>query len=513
MKKKLVAASMAAVMAATMMPAAAFASESDLPTITFMVPEYSVGHSLQNEGSDQIIAAMEDYTGIHVEFDWEDNSAYDEILATTLMDFDNMPMILTVGGTTMSGLIQSAAAEGAFWDLTPYLQDSERFPNLAQMDPNILDGLTVEGEIVGLYRAREVGRNGISYRKDWAEAVGITEAPQTVDDLYDMLYKFTYEDPDGNGKDDTYGLELCSYTGPFDIMQTWFGCGNGWVEQEDGTLIPIHMTEEYKTALDWFKKIYDDGLVRSDWVEISTDDWSGATKKGETGVYVDVMDNGRKIWDYFVNNEIPSVTNPDEYASMDLLGTINGVTLSYGSGFNGYYLITKDGAKTEEDVINCLTFLDKMNDYEMMILADYGIEGLSFDWNDEGLAEAYVYDSPDNAPHYGLNQTLTYVPGYPEGLSPTAVNERTDALNDCYVNRTRPGAVYNPAASVMSSSPTYTEYGADLDSLISQARTQYICGIIDEQGLQDAWDEWYEKGGEDVIAEVNEAYVALQGAE
>ena len=35
-------------------------------------------------------------------------------------------------------------------------------------------------------------------------------------------------DPDGNGKDDTYGLCLCKYTGPLDIIQAWFGAGNQW---------------------------------------------------------------------------------------------------------------------------------------------------------------------------------------------------------------------------------------------------------------------------------------------
>jgi len=54
---------------------------------------------------------------------------------------------------------------------------------------------------------RENGaRSNIVYRKDWAEKVGITKAPETWDELYDMLYKFTYNDPDGNGKQDTYGM-------------------------------------------------------------------------------------------------------------------------------------------------------------------------------------------------------------------------------------------------------------------------------------------------------------------
>lgn len=41
---------------------------------------------------------------------------------------------------------------------------------------------------------------------------------------------------------------------------------------------------------------------------------------------------------------------------------------------------------------------------------------------------------------------------------------------------------------------------------IQQARSQYICGEIDEAGLQAAWDKWYQNGGEKIIAEVNEQY-------
>ena len=79
-----------------------------------------------------------------------------------------------------------------------------------------------------------------------------------------------------------------------------------------------------------------------------------------------------------------------------------------------------------------------------------------------------------------------------------------------YEQRTRPVAVSNPALAYLSGSETYSKYGADLDNILSEARTQYICGVIDEQGLQDAWDDWANKGGNDLIAEVNEAYAADQ---
>lgn len=503
MKKRFVAAGMAAAMAVCMLPAAAFADEK--PTITFMLPDFNAGKNLQNEGSDQVIADYEDYTGVHVEFKWADNGAYSEILGTTLLDFDNMPMILTATGA-LSGTIVDAAKQGAFWDLTEYLQDSERFPNLSQASAATLKGLTVDGQIIGIPRIRELGRNGISYRQDWADKLGI-DTPQTVQDVYDMLYAFTYSDPDGNGKQDTYGMEMTKYTGPFDIIQTWFGCGNGWVEQ-DGDLVPVHMTPEYKEAVDWIKKLYDDGLMRPDWATVDTSEWSNGCKKGTNGVYIDVMDGGRRIWDYFVNNEIPSVADSSEYASMNLLGTINDKTLAT-SGYNGYYLITTDGAKTEEDVINCLTFLDKMCDRDMMVLADYGLEGVSYDLNEDGKIVVRDDLEATQRPQLGLNQALAYIPGYGDN-SPIEQTDRDEATNECYVERTRPNAVSNPALAYLAGCETYAKYGTDLTNMLDDARTQYICGTIDEAGLQAAWDDWYNRGGEDLINEVNELYHADQ---
>lgn len=504
MNKKLVSAAMAMAMAATMVPAAAFAEE-EMPTITFFIPEYNAGKSLTNENADKVIEAANEHTGIKVDYIWKDNGAYNDLLGAQLLDFDNMPMILTVQGS-LSGSIISAAKEGAFWDLTPYLEDSERFPNLSQMDPQVLKGLTVDGEIIGLYRGRELGRYGMTYRADWAEKVGITEAPQTIEDVYDMLYKFTYEDPDGNGIDDTYGMEMTKYTGPFDIVQTWFGCGNGWVEQ-DGALVPVHQTPEYKEAIDWLRKVCADGLMTPEWVTIDPSEWSNGCKNGTNGVYIDVMDGGRRIWDYYVNNEVPSVVNPDEFASCNLLGPVNGKSLAT-SGYNGFYVITKDGAQTEEDVINCLTYLDKMNDREMLLLADYGIEGITFEYTEDGLISMFPAEVASN-PHLGLNQMVTYTPGWVPA-APVARTEREQALQECYELRTRPVAVTNPAIAYLSASEINATYGADLDSILADARTQYICGVIDEEGLQAAWDDWSSKGGQDLIDEINEAYQADQ---
>ena len=201
------------------------ASESSgRPTITFMIPTF-YGTEFANDNSDKVIQAYEDYTNTTVEWRLEANDTYKDKFGLTLMDKDNMPMILTASGALDANIVD-AAKKGAFWDLSSYLQDSESYPNLSQANENVLKGLTVDGQIIGIPRTRAIGRYGLAYRTDWAEAVGITEPPKTIEDVYNMLYAFTYDDPDGNGVDDTYGLELCKYTGPLDVIQTWFGCGN-----------------------------------------------------------------------------------------------------------------------------------------------------------------------------------------------------------------------------------------------------------------------------------------------
>lgn len=44
------------------------------------------------------------------------------------------------------------------------------------------------------------------WRTDWLKNVGITKIPSTIEEMHDALYKFTYNDPDGDGKKNTFGM-------------------------------------------------------------------------------------------------------------------------------------------------------------------------------------------------------------------------------------------------------------------------------------------------------------------
>lgn len=481
-------------------PGGTGSGEGGMAQITIMVPSY-YGGELTKDGSDQVIKAYEDFTNTQVTWDFKPNDTYGDTFGLALMDRKNMPMVLTATGE-ISGTVIEAAKQGAFWDLTPYLSE---YPNLSQIDKNVLSSLTVNGMIVGIPKNREIGRYGLSYRTDWAEAVGITKTPTTIDEVYDMMYKFTYNDPDGNGVQDTYGMEMTKYTGPWDIIQTWFGVGNGWVEK-GGDLVPVHETDEYKQALDWMRKIYADGLVRSDWATVQPSEWGQGTQSGKAGMYIDTMDGGRRIWDYFVNNNVASVTDSSALAGMTLAGPVAGKSLAT-SGYNGYFLITKDGAKTEADLRNCLNFLDKMNSVEMRALADFGVKGLSYDLDDQGGAVMKEGLEIANYPQQGLNQAVAYQPAQVDGALQVTQNERQVAQADAYA-RCRTVAVFNPAASYLTNSPAYAANQTILKQTIDDARTQYICGVIDWTQFQAQVATWESQGGAQVKIEVNNQYHA-----
>lgn len=475
-------------------------ASTEKQNITMMTYDYN-GSPMSGEHSEEVLAQMEDFTNTHVDFTWVPNDNYEDKLSLTLASADDMPMIISV--SNMSAVIVGAAKAGAFWDLNDYIFDAEKYPNLSQANKEVNKNCTIDGQLIGVYKARPIGRNGLGYRADWAEKLGLSE-PKTIEDVYNMMYQFRYGDPDGNGKDDTYGLALCKYTGPFDIIQTWFGCGNKWVEK-DGKLVPVFQTDEYMEALKWIKKMYDDGLVYEDWAVRDTATWSDSVKNGECGMYLDVLDGSRKIWDYFVEQNVPSVVDSSKPASMNLVGSIEGKTLAT-TGNAGFFAITK-AADTEEKLAACLSYLDKMCSDEMITLSSYGLEGVHWERDADGyLVDLDAGDEVSVKAYQALNQAVAYIPNM-KAISPAIKMSDRLELEEKVKKDNEAVAVFNPATAYLNNSDTYSLSGSSLDKLLDDSRTQYICGQIDETGLKAAWDSWLTQGGSAVIDEVNAQYL------
>ncbi|MGM0861913.1 extracellular solute-binding protein [Bacillus atrophaeus] len=468
---------------------------SSKDTINIMAPLLSP----ESPGSKSpSLKALETYTDENINVTWVPDSSYNDKFNIVMASGD-LPQAIVIKDKS-AGFIKSVKA-GAFWELSPYLKD---YKNLSQADEKIVNNSSVNGEVYGIYRSRDLIRACMIIRTDWLEKVGL-DMPETLDDFYEVLKAFKEKDPDGNGKDDTYGMVVPKWLGlgngsPWDILQIWFGAPNRY-GIENGKLVPDFTTKEYMEALTFFKKLYDEGLINKDFAVMDSAKWNDPVVKGKAGVIVDTGSRASQIQS--------AMEESDESAKeiIDIIGTVEGPKGKRTfptSGYSGMIAIPKSGVKTEKELKRVLAFLDKLNDKEAQILTNNGVEGRNYELKDgkftslEKNNKALLYE------HEGLAQFSMSIPKseyYIEDQKTKLFQHRKDIIT-----AGEKIAVFNPAESLVSD--VYTQKGAQLDNIILDARTQFIIGEIDEKGFRDAVRLWENSGGTELLKDLNKLYKA-----
>jgi putative aldouronate transport system substrate-binding protein len=101
-------------------------------------------------------------------------------------------------------------------------------------------------------------QNGVYYRRDWAEKLGLPK-PSNMDEYYQYLRACVYNDPDGNGRRDTYGLTVA---GIGDFLYPFGAFSGDWINLPNGKVQPGWLDEEPMVAgLGWYRKLFDEGLI------------------------------------------------------------------------------------------------------------------------------------------------------------------------------------------------------------------------------------------------------------
>ncbi|WP_110588641.1 extracellular solute-binding protein [Microbacterium suaedae] len=474
------------------------AATGPLESLTIQAPYLSTNSP--QEGND-IEAALEEQIGIDLDITWVPNSSYEDRTNITLAG-DDIPDVMVIQGKT-PGFVRNAEA-GAFWDLTDELGEYE---NLATTFPETEAAASVNGAVYGVFRARDLMRATAIVRKDWLENLGL-DAPESVDDLYEVAKAFTEDDPDGNGEDDTYGLIIPKWPGaigsnsPYDVIETWFGAGNKWTER-DGQLVPNFTTPEWLEAVEYEKKLVDEGLVNADFATFDSAEWNEPFLNGEGGIIVDVHSRAGQIMGLLKESD------PDGFGDLvDITGNLAGpdgeLHAHPTDGYSGFLAIPKARVQTQEQLHEVLAVLNDLNSPEVGKLLNNGIEGVTYELDGE-LAVA-IDDAPqqlkDDVGSYA--QLGTNVTGF-QGYRPKQASEPEQELYDkrlAIEEHDTEYAEYNAAAAYVSD--TYVSKGAQLDIIVSDARLKYIAGQISREDLEQEIERWRAEGGDTIIQEIND---------
>ncbi|MDF2646436.1 MAG: family 1 extracellular solute-binding protein [Paenibacillus sp.] len=156
------------------------------------------------------------------------------------------------------------------------------YKKLIKENPALLKAGTKEdGKLYYFGRLNFVSPSrGILIRTDWLKKLGL-QMPETTEDLYKVAKVFAEQDPDGNGKRDTYGLALSGDTG-YNLRQA-FGVTTRWVVKNGELVIDWDRSVDFHN---FAKRIYDEGLIDRDFPT----DGNGAKAKqdfinGKLGIY------------------------------------------------------------------------------------------------------------------------------------------------------------------------------------------------------------------------------------
>jgi multiple sugar transport system substrate-binding protein len=127
-------------------------------------------------------------------------------------------------------------------------------------------------------------------RKDWREKLG-KPVPRTWQDLAALAKAFQTEDPDGDGKADTYGMVVPAstdrgYTAWWAASYLWQG-GGDFVTESGGRFTPAIDQPKSVAAVKWIQDLFcKDKVVVPGALTLITDDAHPFFESGKAGIYL-----------------------------------------------------------------------------------------------------------------------------------------------------------------------------------------------------------------------------------
>lgn len=349
-------------------------------------------------------------------------------------------------------------------------------------------------------------RYPIVYNGLWLQKLGIEKAPETFEELEQLFTSFVKEDPDDNGKNDTYAISNTSLQLVYDAFGTM---RDGWLKK-DGKYVFAPTQPEMKEALKKLNEWYNNGILTPEFItgENTGGYWavSHAFLNGQIGV--SCMGSG-----YHWNSELPGRVAGANYAEAEKINPEFAKNFIFGKTITGVdgkkraftnnplrNMYMMFGAQLEKDYGKMAKILqivdDMMGNEDNYLDAFYGVKGRDWDFAEDGsIAPKLTIEELAKGGAWGTFQFVSL--GANNKLPEAALVkwfEETAHVNDS----TWQSELY-PLTTITES----IDYLADLKELWETTEVAIITGEKPIDYFDDFVKEWYEIGGQIYEDEVN----------
>lgn len=323
--------------------------------ISFIFPLHAELPDLKNE----YWTMLREKTNVEPDITWVPGADFINRMELMLTS-GNIPEV--VGGINpTNSTFDNAIRSGMFWDLTPFLGDFGKYPNLKKnAEEGVFDKSRINGNIYGIPRMRSATEFNIMMRIDWLEELNIPQ-PTTLDEYKEALKKIAAAKPG------TVGLAISGVLGGTTDFPPAFGVYKPTYD-DDGGLIRDILTPQYADMVEWFRGMYADGLLPKEFAAISGTQAEDLFSSGRAASY------DRNIYRQWMYGEANRVHTPKAYVrSVELKGP-EGYAIHLTPKYVDPMWISK---KVPEDKVRkILDFFEQSASKEFATIGEYGFAGV-----------------------------------------------------------------------------------------------------------------------------------------
>jgi putative aldouronate transport system substrate-binding protein len=434
---------------------------------------------------------LEKATNTHMKIQWVSPNNYLDKLNVTLASGDLPDMVYIID--PFSPVFRQMVVQGAFWEITPYLKDYPNFNNVVASNAWQVTKMS-DGKNYGVPRPRPIeGETWLSIRSDWLDQLGL-KMPSTTEELYQVMKAFAQNDPDKNGKQDTYGYAgyvNASDMGNLGVLESIYtGASSRLWKQQDGKMVFVPFLPETRQALGFLSNAYKDKLIPADFASMKDSQAKEIFRGGKAGILNEKGGAATYLTD---------IIKIQPSAKTAVPVTINGYNPK-GTGFAGLYAISKKVPEAKMKKI--LQFINDGMNQDVFDLIKYGVKDIHYTEKDGiKVIDQDKYKS-DKVSEF---QQILFLPDpYTNSVSNATPKDMVEMLKKTQDERAKTSV---PDYSAGLYSPTGGTILPEFNKKMQDLKTKIILGLEPIT----AWDEFVEKMKKDsdvnkTIQEINDAY-------
>lgn len=474
-------------------------------TLSYFVADDSNAAIMTTDWNDnEFYQEMERRTGVHLEFEMVSSADY-QTNFNLMIASGNLADMIYVGASYYAEGVDAAIDDGYFLDLTDLVD--EYMPNYERIRTSDVQyellSTTDSGRLGAVYELRQSKQGpwlGLWIRQDWLDDLNL-DTPVTFDDYHEVLTAFKNE----KGATAPLILNFSGSDGEFGTMSGGLNVLNSWQLDETGKVNFGPYMDAWKEYVTIMHQWYTEGLIDPDFM--ATDERTADMAKvvtGASGLFAALY-------------TMPSVY---EAASEDPnmnLAPVNPPVMNEGdeghirlrdSYTSGNTAISADSENWEV----ALRWLDYLYTDEGALLANYGVEGDTFEFNEDG-EPVFTDKILNNENGWTMTQTVASYLCPSAGIANwsdwtrelAGVPEKDQACYDVWSEFSDDWRLPSSVTLTQDESTERAALYADISTIVKEQTAQFISGALDIEENWDAYISALEASGMERAIEITQA--------